>query len=233
MPAQPTEMCENCTVRRMDLRRCAGCGIVRYCSKECQKAHWKEHKPHCVLNAEMSKKAEALGSDYSDRLKAIGKWCDAFSIPIGAASASALSIMTHPERIDEFVLVIYVDFLGPAAKAPYTHDIVDAAVLPLDELRARALKVSQQQLEVFERNLSPRPGMIRVLLVDRRFPWSYTTPFVPPKNILSWRRDPLWFEHLQMAVTRPGHPIRPRETVPDPLKVDGLDATLMHLAKTE
>lgn len=98
--------------------------------------------------------------------------------------------------IDEFVLVIYVDFLGPAAKAPYTHDIVDHEVLPLDDLRARALKISQQQLDTFERNLAPRPGVIRVLLIDRRFPWSYTTPFAVPSNIRQWSRDMLWFEHL-------------------------------------
>ncbi|KAJ7131828.1 hypothetical protein C8R43DRAFT_1133503 [Mycena crocata] len=210
MPAQPTEMCENCTVRRADLRRCAGCGIVRYCTKECQKAHWKAHKPHCVLNVEMSKKAAAMGPDYSDRLKAIGKWCDIFSVPIGAASASAMDIMNRPENIDKFVLVIYVDFL-PTAKAPYTHDIVDAGLVPLSVLREQALAISAEQLEQFERNSSPRPGMIRVMLADRRFPWSYTTPFVVPSDIARWERDPLWFEHLQMSVTRPGQPLRARE----------------------
>ncbi|KXS11686.1 hypothetical protein M427DRAFT_60298 [Gonapodya prolifera JEL478] len=30
-----------------DLKRCAGCGIARYCTAECQKAHWKEHKKWC------------------------------------------------------------------------------------------------------------------------------------------------------------------------------------------
>ncbi|KAJ7775332.1 hypothetical protein B0H16DRAFT_1506984 [Mycena metata] len=228
MPPQLTEMCENCTEYRTDLRRCSGCGIVRYCSKECQKAHWKEHKPHCVLNAEMAKKSEDLGSDYSIRLKAIGKWCDAFSIPIGIASASALDIMNHPGHLDEFVLVIYVDFI-PGAKPPYTFDVVDAEIIPLDILRARALQVSQQQLELFERNLAPRPGVLRVLLLDRRFPWSYTTPFVPPRDIAQCLRDPLWFEHLQMFVTHPGHPVRPRERAPMP-DIDLLDARLKHFA---
>ncbi|KAJ6572459.1 hypothetical protein DFH09DRAFT_1362428 [Mycena vulgaris] len=227
MPAQPTEMCENCTVRRMDLRRCAGCNLVRYCSKECQKAHWKEHKPYCLLNVEMAKRADDLGADYSDRLKAIGKWCDAFSVPIGAASASALDIMTHPEHIDEFVLIIYVDFLGPTAKPPHTHAIVDASALPLAPLRSRALAISQAQLEQFERNLAPRPGMIRVLLLDRAFPWSYTTPFVVPSNIKQWRRDGQWFEHLQMAVTRPGEMVRRREEVRlDKAEADAFGATV-------
>lgn len=26
---------------------CSRCGMVLYCSKECQKSHWKKHKPHC------------------------------------------------------------------------------------------------------------------------------------------------------------------------------------------
>ncbi|KAJ7290537.1 hypothetical protein C8J57DRAFT_1276084 [Mycena rebaudengoi] len=202
MPAQPTEMCENCLVRRTDLRRCAGCGHVRYCSKECQKVHWKEHKPHCVLNVELAAKAAQLGSDYSDRLKAIAKWCDVFSIPIGKAAANALDIMHRPERVDAFVFVIYVSFLG-SAKAPFTHKIVSASCIPLDELRERALKISQEQLEKFERNLAPRPGVMRVLLLDPDFPWSYTSPFMVPSDIRRWRHDPLWYEHLQMGVMPP------------------------------
>ncbi|KAJ7088079.1 hypothetical protein B0H15DRAFT_949892 [Mycena belliarum] len=212
-------MCENCTVSRIDLRRCAGCGVVRYCSKECQKAHWKTHKPHCVLNVEMAKKAAEMGPDHSMRLEALGKWCDAFSGVLGAASASALNIMNFPERVDDSVLFIFVDFL-PGAKAPYTHDIVDAELVPLSVVRARALAEAAafpsgeppaQRLATFERTLAPRPGMIRVLLRDRRFALSYTTPFVVARNIRQCKHDPLWFEHLQMCVTRPGRPVRPRE----------------------
>ncbi|KZV65492.1 hypothetical protein PENSPDRAFT_586778 [Peniophora sp. CONT] len=29
------------------LRECTGCHAIRYCSMECQKADWKEHKPRC------------------------------------------------------------------------------------------------------------------------------------------------------------------------------------------
>ncbi|KAJ7843300.1 hypothetical protein B0H13DRAFT_133385 [Mycena leptocephala] len=213
MPAQPTEMCENCTVARKDLRRCAGCSLIRYCSKECQKAHWKQHKPHCAYNVKMAKKADTIGPDYSVRLKAIGKWCDQFSIPIGAAALNALELMKHPERVDESVLIIYVEFLG-TAKAPYTYDVTDAIVLPIDLLRARALAVSPEQLQIFERGLAPRPGMARVMLIDKRFPWSYNTSFLLAPNIRTLPYDPLWFEHLQINVTRPGQPVRSREHVP-------------------
>ncbi|KAJ7676189.1 hypothetical protein B0H17DRAFT_1080486, partial [Mycena rosella] len=179
MPAQPTETCENCTENHIDLRRCAGCSV----SKECQKAHWKAYKPYCVSNAELARQAAELGPDYSDSLTAIGK--------------CALNLMNYPERMEQPIAeprqtVPCFDFLGPSAKAPHTHDIVDADVLPLDALLAHARGILLDKAAIFERNLAPRPRMIRVLLRDRRFPWSYTTPFV--------------FEHLQMCVTRPGRP---------------------------
>jgi hypothetical protein len=28
---------------------CGGCGLASYCSRECQKAHWKDHKSRCIL----------------------------------------------------------------------------------------------------------------------------------------------------------------------------------------
>ncbi|KAJ7193141.1 hypothetical protein GGX14DRAFT_478988 [Mycena pura] len=38
--------CEK-TVKRTDIKVCSACKDARYCSKECQKAHWKVHKLSC------------------------------------------------------------------------------------------------------------------------------------------------------------------------------------------
>ncbi|KAJ6572469.1 hypothetical protein DFH09DRAFT_1312758 [Mycena vulgaris] len=155
MPVQPTETCENCP------------------SKECQKAHWEAHKPYYVFNVEIAKRADDLGADYSDRLKAIGK--------------CAFDIMNHLEHIDASpfpsffpliyvygaVLVIYLEFLGPS-KPPHTHAIVDAAALL--RLRAppplRPVHLPIPALTV-KRNLAPRPGVIRVLLLNRALPCAF------------------------------------------------------------
>jgi len=39
--------CASCHSKTENLKRCSGCKTVFYCSKTCQKNHWKEHKPDC------------------------------------------------------------------------------------------------------------------------------------------------------------------------------------------
>ncbi|KAL9959780.1 hypothetical protein ACROYT_G033135, partial [Oculina patagonica] len=39
--------CYNCG-KKGDLKRCAGCQHAYYCSKACQKQHWRRHKPNCI-----------------------------------------------------------------------------------------------------------------------------------------------------------------------------------------
>ena len=50
--------CSVCQVRRPNrslLKTCALCRRVSYCSTECQKADWKEHKKICVARHETEK----------------------------------------------------------------------------------------------------------------------------------------------------------------------------------
>ncbi len=60
-PARPPRMCAAPTCcATSGLRRCGGCGTVRYCSVECSRAHWREHKAECRrLQAVKAAAAEA------------------------------------------------------------------------------------------------------------------------------------------------------------------------------
>lgn len=40
-------MCRNCGRTGEDMKKCARCQQAEYCSRECQKADWKAHKPTC------------------------------------------------------------------------------------------------------------------------------------------------------------------------------------------
>jgi hypothetical protein len=51
--------CSNCLEKKKEskaLLRCASCGFVRYCGRECQKTDWKRHKESCKLWSEENKK---------------------------------------------------------------------------------------------------------------------------------------------------------------------------------
>ena len=41
--------CAHCGKACRQMKKCAACSAVRYCSRECQKKHWKQHKPSCTV----------------------------------------------------------------------------------------------------------------------------------------------------------------------------------------
>lgn len=50
MVAMEMECCGNCGKNKCDnvaLMRCGACHTTLYCDVECQRAHWKTHKPLC------------------------------------------------------------------------------------------------------------------------------------------------------------------------------------------
>lgn len=56
-PPQTEAVCSNCQAEGTDeqkLSACARCQGARYCSKECQRSHWRMHKPSCFSKAEAS-----------------------------------------------------------------------------------------------------------------------------------------------------------------------------------
>ncbi|KAI6164030.1 ankyrin repeat-containing domain protein [Pisolithus thermaeus] len=46
-PCEARKRCESCGTEQSGLRQCARCHTVRYCSVECQRAHWPAHRPNC------------------------------------------------------------------------------------------------------------------------------------------------------------------------------------------
>ena len=42
------QKCENETCTKKGIKMCASCLCFTYCSLECQKEHWKKHKPLCT-----------------------------------------------------------------------------------------------------------------------------------------------------------------------------------------
>jgi hypothetical protein len=78
------KLCKSCSLPASDV--CAGCKAVYYCCRECQLAHWKEHKSYC-------KELKKSRSGAKDVLKA-------FNSSVGNAKRVSSSKTTVNEMAD-------------------------------------------------------------------------------------------------------------------------------------
>jgi len=78
------EACSNCRAPKGSpgvpkLSACSRCGLVLYCSRDCQRAHWKAcHKECCVAKADrVPQKQDSMGAhtDAASRVAASGEEC--------------------------------------------------------------------------------------------------------------------------------------------------------------
>lgn len=62
----------DCSKDNKRMMSCSACKDVFYCSKDCQRAHWKAHKPHCKAHFQSAQKAMEQG--YKRGFHLFQKW---------------------------------------------------------------------------------------------------------------------------------------------------------------
>lgn len=58
-------ICSKCKQPKNDLKRCSVCSSVLYCSKECQREDWKEHKKVCPQLQQQTRQQAPLQAEHS------------------------------------------------------------------------------------------------------------------------------------------------------------------------
>ncbi|KAJ7669378.1 hypothetical protein DFH06DRAFT_182474 [Mycena polygramma] len=76
-----TKACRTCGAREplVTLQRCNNCKYIYYCSKECQKSHWKHHKVECREMVAIQEQIESMSLTDPDGAKLAtdwSSWCD-------------------------------------------------------------------------------------------------------------------------------------------------------------
>jgi len=94
-----------------DLKRCGGCQFVTYCSRECQKADWKQvHKAACAVNAKAHREYRESPRVKSEAAKRITRWIQAWNPTIAFCSPLALDLANHEwGRHETHSLVMYME----------------------------------------------------------------------------------------------------------------------------
>jgi len=202
-------LCDKCLPETGSLRRCKSCMLIRYCSRECQKAHWKQHKQYCSANVEIQRTREALGGWIAERQRTFEKWCNKYSQSIASAALSALEIMKDRDRTETHVFLVYLDVVDLASlrttidKSRFDRSIREAHCVTVSEVHEMFDSRFHDGYRVIERVLAPRPRMLRILVIDDGLPSPldlYTLPFDVEENISHWPCDRQWLKHLKWSL---------------------------------
>ncbi|KAF9460515.1 hypothetical protein BDZ94DRAFT_1265768 [Collybia nuda] len=128
-------LCGCCGISKSEkkLFHCGGCKSAQYCSPECQKQAWKDHKVWCKHNRETNSTLASVipssGTSFvysvgklnaADSVNALRKWCHNYRNMITWASHNALELNEHPEHSNSHVFVVLLDST-PAANAGETN----------------------------------------------------------------------------------------------------------------
>ncbi|KAJ7493854.1 hypothetical protein FB451DRAFT_1551183 [Mycena latifolia] len=89
-----------------NLKQCGRCKCAAYCSVECQRNNWKQHKPLCDYNVAQLEIADGEEPVLQRNLR---HWVARFDATLLNACIRGLLLKTEWERIDQGALVLFME----------------------------------------------------------------------------------------------------------------------------
>ncbi|KAJ6572580.1 hypothetical protein B0H10DRAFT_2237490 [Mycena sp. CBHHK59/15] len=195
------------------LRRCARCHVARYCSPECQKADWSNHKPICVDHkAVLQNDAET-----EENLKLFMKWLDYWRNGLLAWAAFSADLANQPADylLDHCYILEVVKQPQPAKHSVRSKFFAvlggmrTEAQIQEEFARIRHAGYREQVCENFQR-IAPQKDLLRVVVVaypfysvagehlGNLFPngqaRTFANPLSPSSRLLSTKLERAWRE---------------------------------------
>jgi len=102
-------MAKNCNGKHTDrLLTCARCKEIRYCSRECQRIQWAEHKSACDTQVHIGQALDILGDKVARTFKAFVRFAKAISGYLETPAISALKLHRGKDRVETNCFLITI-----------------------------------------------------------------------------------------------------------------------------
>ncbi|KAJ6454203.1 hypothetical protein C8R45DRAFT_1038349 [Mycena sanguinolenta] len=145
------------------LQRCGACEIDLYCSKECQRAAWKTHKPKCAINRA---NAKMMPKTALDTLKTLRAFTAKHRPTIAEAGIRALGVAADPSRAKRDPLVIQLRPRLDSPRVETTFWVTAANVVPMSMFPQVEEMQAQLKLASDTHKRSGMAGALFVMLMD-------------------------------------------------------------------
>ncbi|KAJ7466957.1 hypothetical protein FB451DRAFT_1560911 [Mycena latifolia] len=134
-----TKACRTCGAREplVTLSRCNNCKYIYYCSRDCQRAHWKHHKIECREMAEQAKKIELLSltdPDAGKRAADWSLWCNANHPATQWGLIHALGLHRNPQRGRTHIVFKEVEYVPTASKLKHKFRVIACGIFRIKDV---------------------------------------------------------------------------------------------------
>ena len=166
--APPTSTaCSTCGASGVLLSACAACKMALYCSKECQKQAWKEHKKQCVKAGDsvLLKRPANVGGPVSIGLRQDGKTETVQQWVMGTLDSGIVLKLQAPYnrglRVEQKMLLLYDETRGLCIQVLHDQQPAHAKLLELLGETFKCFVVAErvgEDLNISLKKLPNEPG---------------------------------------------------------------------------
>ncbi|KAF7302089.1 MYND-type domain-containing protein [Mycena indigotica] len=203
----PLKLCQVCS-KRGELRQCANCKTVQYCSRECQKAHWPKHKVHCKQSQQRSEEFAAFKASnpiFAQHVQSLGKFSQIWSDALFGWAACAVDLavilkqdLNYLEKHSFFVTIERRSDVAANAPVKTAFEVIDAGMRADEEIMLEfermELKTGFTEPKKMFQSQKANPYLLRMVVVQPSLCLSiYLSELIPrimpSENIISWAND--------------------------------------------
>ncbi|KAJ3891029.1 hypothetical protein GG344DRAFT_77301 [Lentinula edodes] len=192
------QVCEACGKfpGEKDFAICSACKGSKYCSKQCQKVRWPEHKPICIQMRQINEEAAKASSEGREYLNpyTLKQWYRKNNNAVEYAAFHCLEIYNgHLSKYSPAKFAVWFAFERRGQDPNNVDSLSLQSVDPVPMALAKKMGLTEERLEMAVRN-----RMMVLLLMDKKNPVPTILEFqeIPDKDWV--KPDEHWFWQVKM-----------------------------------